>query len=122
MTTQTVIYNKNRQELPYIFFLTLSEMRLTISECLAMSKYAAMSKWQLSSTLASFPLLADYLSVKLTSKVSFNLSRAAQTVEFLPDNIALVNKRLQRQITNSLGVVRVEFQNSRFLTRFPVNT
>ena len=33
-------------------------------------------------------------------EASFNLSRAAQTVKFLPDNIAILNKRLQWQITN----------------------
>ena len=86
-----------------------------------MAKYTAMSEWQFSSTLsemrpvmselqlspaltnfplASFSLLADYSSVKLTSEASFHLSRAAQTVKFLPDDNALSNKRLQRQITN----------------------
>ena len=34
------------------------------------------------------------------AEASFDLSRAAQTVEFLPDNIAMLNKRLQWQITN----------------------
>ena len=33
-------------------------------------------------------------------EASFNLFQAAQTVEFLPDDIALLNKRLQWQITN----------------------
>ncbi len=71
-----------------------------------MSKCAAVSEWQLSSTLASFPLLADYPSVKLTSEnvikaaedrkyltstqhlpeASFDLSRLVQTVKFSPDN------------------------------------
>ena len=55
-----------------------------------------MSKWQLSWTLASFPLLADYSSIKLTSEASLNLSRAVQTaaqiIEFLPDANAFTNK------------------------------
>ena len=86
-----------------------------------MAKYAAMSQWEFSSTLsemcpvmsklqfslaltnfpfASFSLLADYSSIKLTSEASFHLSRAAETVKFLLDNNTLSNKRLQWQITN----------------------
>lgn len=71
-----------------------------------MSKYNALSKWKFSLTLASFSLLADYLSVKLTSKeavkavkgcnyltyiktlpkASFNLFHATQTAKLLLDN------------------------------------
>ncbi len=62
-----------------------------------------MSKWQFSSTLASFLLLTDYTSIQLTSGASLNLflavQTAKQTVEFLLDNIALLNKWLQWQIT-----------------------
>ena len=36
----------------------------------------------------------------LARKASFDLSRAAQTVEFSPDDIVLLNRRLQWQITN----------------------
>ena len=71
-----------------------------------MSLNTSANRFQFSSTLASFPSLADYSSVKLTSEkaikaaedhkyftftqnlpeASFNLSRAAQTVKFSPDN------------------------------------
>lgn len=71
-----------------------------------MSEYAAMSKRQFSSTLASFLLLADCSSIKLTNEkaikviedckyliylqnlpdASFNLSRAIQIVKFLLNN------------------------------------
>ncbi len=91
---------------------TLSEMRLAIPKCSAMFKVAAMfkynalSKWELSLTLAGFPSLADYSSVKLTSEetikavedrkyltstqtlpeASFDFSRAAHTAKLSPDN------------------------------------
>ena len=109
-----------------LFSLTLSKMHPVISEFLAMPKCMTMSEWQLSlSALANFPLLADYSSVKLTSEepikeskimtkdcgnltptqhlpeASFDLFCAAQTVEFSPDDIALLDKRLQRQINNN---------------------
>ena len=112
-----------------LFSLTLSKMRPAISKCSAMSKCATIFEWQLSlPALANFPLLADCPSVKLTNEeaikgtkimtkdcgnltstqylpeTSFDPSLAAQiaaqTVEFSPDNIALLNKRLQRQTTN----------------------
>ena len=60
-----------------------------------------ISGWQLSTPLASFPILADYPSLKLTSEASLSLSDATKTVQSLPDNIALVYKQLQRQIINS---------------------
>lgn len=109
-------------QLPSLFFsLTLLKMRPAIfkysliSECLAMSKSAAISKWQLSSTLANFPLLGDFPSVKLTSEnaikevedckyltstqnlpeASFDFSHIAQTVEFFPDNIVLLSKKFE---------------------------
>lgn len=41
-----------------------------------------------------------YIASVCQIEASFNLFRAAQTVEFLPDDIALLNKRLQWQITN----------------------
>lgn len=70
-----------------------------------------MSELQLSPALANFPLasfslLTDYSSVKLTSEAFFHLFYAAQTVKFLPDNNALSNKQLQRQITNKLCELR----------------
>lgn len=84
--------------------LTFSKIRLPIFEHLAMFKYTPISEWQFSLTLASFALLAENLSVKLTSKTSSNLScpvkTIAQTVEILPDGNALSSKRLQQQITN----------------------
>ena len=85
--------------------LTLSKMCPAIFESM-MSNCAAMSKWQFSLTLASFSLLADNSSVKLTIEkvikavedynyltfsqnlleVSFNLSCDAQIVKFSPNN------------------------------------
>lgn len=62
--------------------------------------------WQLSLTLASFFILADYSSVKLTSKTFLDLSHTAQKVEFLPDNIAILDKQLQLQITNNFCSLR----------------
>ena len=41
-----------------------------------------------------------YIASVCQPETSFDLSRAAQTVEFLPDDIALLNKQLQWQITN----------------------
>lgn len=92
--------------------LTLSKMQLAISKCstifhiAAMSKYNTLSKWELSLTLAGFPLLVDYSSVRLTnektikvaenclylisietlSKVFFDLFCAAQIVKLLLKN------------------------------------
>lgn len=42
------------------------------------------------------------------SEFLFDLFRAAQTVEFLPDNIALLNKQLQWQITNKSRRIRYD--------------
>ncbi len=99
---------------------------------LTLSEYTTMSKWQYSSALASFPLLADYSSIKLTSdkaiktaktitkyckyltstqnlsKVSLDLSRIAQTVNFLPDNIVLLNRPLRWPITNKSRRLRYD--------------
>lgn len=58
----------------FLLSSTLSKMRPTISKysvipkCIVLLKSTAISKWQLNSTLASFLLLSDYLSVKLTVK------------------------------------------------------
>ena len=41
-----------------------------------------------------------YIASVCQLEASFDLSRAAQTVKFLPDDIAILNKRLQWQITN----------------------
>ncbi len=41
-----------------------------------------------------------YIASVCQPEASFDLSRVAQTVEFPPDDIALLNKRLQWQITN----------------------
>ena len=46
-------------------------------------------------------MLADYPLVKLTSEASLSFSHATKTVKSLPDNIALIYKQLQKQITNS---------------------
>ena len=104
--------------------LMLSEMHLAIFKYLAMLKYAAIfkyaqtSKWQSSSTLASFSLLVDYSSVQLPSKASFNLSQITPKVEFLPDFINLLTKRLKWQITNKscgLRYAKVDLQNTHLL-------
>ena len=88
----------------FMLSLTLSKMRLSIFKHLAIFKCAPISKWQFSLTLASFALLADNSSVKLTSKAFSNLScqvqTVAQTIEILPNNNASSSKRLQQQITN----------------------
>ena len=90
-----------------IFSSTLSEMRPAMLRC------AAMSAWQLSSTLASFSLL-------LTSEASFNLSRAGQTIEFSPNDQALLNKRLQWQITDKsrgLRYVKLDPRDTHLLSQ-----
>lgn len=46
-------------------------------------------------------MLADYLSIKLTSKILLNLSHAIKTIKSLLDNIALIYMQLQKQMTNS---------------------
>ena len=56
---------------------TFLKMRPAIFEYLAIFKYAPMSKWQF-----------------------IDFSYTALIVEFSPDDIALLNKRLQRQTTN----------------------
>lgn len=65
-------------------------------EYLAISKYIQISKLQFSSTLASFFLLADHLSIKLTNETSFNLfytaQITAQIIEFLPSANIFTNK------------------------------
>lgn len=50
--------------------------------------------------LTGFLLFAHYLSVKLAIKVSLKLSYSTPIVKFLPDNITMLNKRLQWQITS----------------------
>ena len=104
--------------------LMLSEMCLAIFKCLAILKYAAIfkyaltSKWQSSSTSANFSSLADYSSVQLPSKASFNLSQIVPKVEFLPDFINLLTKRLKWQITDKscgLRYAKVNLQNTHLL-------
>ena len=51
-----------------------------MSKGLAISKYVIMFEWQLNLTLASFPLLADYSSVKLTSE---NIIKAIANCKYL---------------------------------------
>lgn len=51
-----------------------------------MSKYNTLSKSQFCLTLASFFLLADYLSIKLTKKVSLYLFYITQIAKFLFNN------------------------------------
>ncbi len=110
--SRTCLYLFSHQPLFLLLCLTFSKIRPEmfkysfISKCLAISKCATMSEWQLSSTLASISLLADYPSVKLTSKnvikaaehckcltsiqnlpkAFFDLSCLVQKVKFLPDN------------------------------------
>lgn len=85
-----------------------------ISKYLAILKYIIISKWQFSLTLASLFFLIDYQSVKLISenvikveedhkylifiqnlpKAFFDLFQATQKVKFLPNNNALLKKKL----------------------------
>ena len=60
-----------------------------------MFEYDALSKSQLSSTLA-----ANLTSTQHLPEVFFDLSRAAQTVEFSPDDQTLSNKRIQWQTSD----------------------
>ncbi len=80
-------------EPPFLLFsLTLSKMRLVmfkyslISEYLAILKCTAISKWQLSLTLTSISLLADYPSVKLTSE---NVIKAAKDCKYLTSTVTI---------------------------------
>ena len=91
------------------------QVSLTFSKTyLAISKCATISKCQFGLTLASFSLLTNISSVKLTSQkvfkgvedqkyltstqnlpeASFDLFRTIQTVDFLPADITLLNKQL----------------------------
>ena len=70
---------------PSLFFsLTPSEMRPAMFECLTMPRCTPMSECEV------FP----------------NLSHTAPTVEFLPDDISLLDKRLQWQINNKSQGIR----------------
>ena len=60
-----------------------------------LSKCTAISKWQHNLALASFPLLADNSSVKLTNEALLGLSCITQTVKSSPNDHALLNKQLQ---------------------------
>lgn len=100
------------QLLSLMLSLMISNMRPAIFEYLAISKYMSMSKWQFSSTLASFPLLADYSLIKLTSEASLHCSCTAQTtaqiVEFLPDANVFINKfrglrHIKTQFANAMA-------------------
>lgn len=46
-------------------------------------------------------MLANYLLTKLTNEAFLDLSYTAEQVEFLPNNIAMLDKQLQLQITNN---------------------
>lgn len=72
--SRTTLHFFHPDQLSLLFNLTLSEMRLTIYKFLRMSKCAVMTKWELSSTFISFPLLVNYSSVgKLPSEAFFDL-------------------------------------------------
>ena len=60
----------------------------------AIFKYAAMSKWQSENLL------------QVSSNPFFATQTAIKTVEFLVNNIALLNKQLQQQITNKFRGLR----------------
>ena len=85
---RTALNFSNLQSLSLLFSLTIF-------------KCALISRWQLSSTLASFLILADNQSVKLTSKDLLFLSHTTKTVQSFPDNVTRVYKQLQWQINNS---------------------
>ena len=107
--------------------LTFSKTYLTISKC------TTLFKCQLGLTLASFSLLADISSIKLTSQkafqgikdqkylnstqnlpeASFDPFRIIQTVDFLPANITLLNKQLWLPITyQSRGISYVKLNQN----------
>lgn len=65
------------QSLFFLFYLTIF-------------KYVLISKWQFRTTLASFPMLGDYLSVKLTSEALLSLFHSIKIVKSLPNNNALI--------------------------------
>lgn len=108
-TSRVVLYDSHSFQSLFLFF------SLTLSKCAAIFEYVVMPKWQLNSTLASFSLLRDYLSVKQTSENvikavenrkyltstqnplenSFDLFSANQIVEILLRDITLLNKQLQ---------------------------
>ena len=73
---------------------TLFEIRQAIFRCLTMLKYAAIfkcaqtSKWQSSSTLASFSLLADYSSVKLPTHQSSCLVKPLSIIFKSPQKLS----------------------------------
>ena len=86
---RTLIYFSNPLKPPSLLFsLTLLKMRPAMFKYLAMFKCAPISKWP------SENLPEASFDPSLTTQTT------AQTVKFSPDNIALLNKRLQQQTTN----------------------
>ena len=65
----------------------ISKNRLAIFKYETMFEYNILSKSQLSSTLA-----ANLISTQYLLEVFFDLSQAAQGVEFLPDDQTLSNE------------------------------
>lgn len=99
-----------------LFSLTFSEIRLAIFEYLAMPQYApVMSIWQFSSTL----VVENHKYLTSTHNLpdaSSNLSCIVQKAKFLVDDNALLNKQMQRQITDKfLGLRYVKFDQDAFL-------
>lgn len=85
---RTFVYFLYRFQTRSLYFsLIFSKIYLTILKCTPIFTWQLrfkctpiMSKWQFNSTLASFFLLADYTSIKLTSGVCLNLFLVAQTI------------------------------------------
>ena len=92
--TSLHLFSDALQLLSFILSLTLSKMRPAIFKYLAIFKCAPISEWP-SENLpeASFD-------------PSFTTQTAVQIVEFLPNNIALLNKQLRRQTTNKSRQLR----------------
>lgn len=78
-------------------------MCLAIFEYLAIFKYVLISEQQFKNILKTF------------SNLFFAIQTIAKIVEFLLDNIILLNKQLQQQITNKLKelrYVKLDLQNT----------
>ncbi len=83
--------SKKKKPLRTSLYLIFCSFQLSFLSS-TLSKYMVISKWQYNLALASFPLLADISSVKLTNKAFFGFFYITQTVKFLLNDHALLNK------------------------------
>ena len=87
----------------------LGMTEFTCDFCLYRSDPLGIVEMQTDDTLKQYvaqKARGAYIASVCQPEASFELSRAAQTVEFSPDDIALLNKRLQWQITNKSRELR----------------